>query len=245
MSRIAIFAALQWECVPVLKSMPQAERGHLGGFTAWSSRRGQTEIVLIKTGIGFTQAAAAAAAVSDSAQWDLFVSTGCAGALDERLDRGHLTLATEMIDQALGTTVGTDEEERQRFVAAAGDAARLEGRVLSSPRALATIAEKRAAAIQFDAVAVEMEGAPLSACAQRLGVPFVSVRSILDRADTELEHSGQFVDTQTGAVKPFALARHLVAHPSAVRSLYGLKTMMDASQSTLRDVFQRWSAALR
>jgi hypothetical protein len=85
-----------------------------------------------------------------------------------------------------------------------------------------------------------MEGVPLAACAAERGVPFVSVRAILDTADTELRHSGRFMDPQTGSVKPLALAGYLASHPGALADLLALQRMTSAAQHSLNKFFDAW-----
>ena len=107
-----------------------------------------------------------------------------------------------------------------------------------------TAAQKRAAAAQHDAVAVEMEGVPLAAAAARRSIPFVSVRAILDTADTELKHTGRFIEPQTGAVKPLALVGYLATHPGAVTDLLAMQRMMHAAQTSLERFFAIWFSTL-
>ena len=80
---------------------------------------------------------------------------------------------------------------------------------------LATVDAKRAAHAETGAVAVEMESAAIAAVATRAGVPFACVRAVLDPASSPLEDAGIFIDPQTGAVRPMALARHLAGHEAA------------------------------
>ena len=76
------------------------------------------------------------------------------------------------------------------------------------------------------------------------GIPFVSVRTVLDTADTELRHAGRFVDPCTGAVKPLALAGYLATHPSALPDLLAMQRMMHAAQTSLERFFAAWFSTL-
>lgn len=246
MERIAIFAALHWECRPVLRQMRQVACERVGGFTIWRGVTPRYEVVLVKTGMGIEQADAAARTVCESGEFALFVSTGCAGALGTDLAPGDVAVATAVVGGD-GEDHFDTHPEHSRSAQRAGERAGLHvtpGRVLCSPQALMTAAQKRAAAAQHDAVAVEMEGVPLAAAAARRSIPFVSVRAILDTADTELKHTGRFIEPQTGAVKPLALVGYLATHPGAVTDLLAMQRMMHAAQTSLERFFAIWFSTL-
>lgn len=242
MERIAVFAALQWECRPVLQHMRQVSRQRVGDLTVWRGSTPRGGVVLVKTGMGIVQAETAARTIRDRDGIELFLSTGCAGALAPELVPGDITVATAIVG---GHAHGRLETDPQHSLRALGVAERaglraMSGPVQCSPHALATVEHKRAAAQQYGAVAVEMEGASLAAEASERGIPFISVRAILDTADTELRHAGRFIDARTGAVKPLALAGYLATHPSAVTDLLAMQRMMHAAQTSLARFFAAW-----
>jgi adenosylhomocysteine nucleosidase len=241
MERLAFFAALRWECAPILRTMRRVRRARLDGFSAWQAAQDGRELWLIKTGMGPERAAAAAAVASQQGSFDCFVSTGCAGALAPDLVPGDLAVATTVISTPSGAHFETDAAYSRRIHAAAARAALRTtiGPVLSSPTALVTPAAKQAVAAATGTVAVEMEGAGIGACAQAAGIPFVVVRAILDTASTELHGSGMFVDPQTGAVRPWPLLRYLARRPAAAAHLLALQRMMAAAQRSLERVFAR------
>ena len=94
MERIAIFAALQWECGAVVRHLRRVERSRLGAFTLWRSRAARHEVWVVKTGVGVQRAAAAVDALGDATRFALLMSTGCAGGLAPELRPGDLALAT-------------------------------------------------------------------------------------------------------------------------------------------------------
>lgn len=245
MERIAVFAALRWECRPVLRQMRQVARQRVGGFTMWRGITPRYEVVLVKTGMGIQQADAAARTVCERGEFALFVSTGCAGALGTDLVPGDVAVATAVVGDEQ-THFDTDRDY-SGAVQGAAERAGLRvtcGRVLCSPQALMTAAQKHAGAVEHKAVAVEMEGVPLAAAAAQRNIPFVSVRAILDTADTELKHTGRFIEPQTGAVKPLALAGYLATHPGAVADLLTMQRMMHAAESSLERLFAVWLSTL-
>ena len=248
--RIAIFAALRWECGPILRHLRRVEPGRVAECAFW---RGEApgreapgrEIWLIKTAMGEQHAAAADQVLEKAGRLDLLLSTGCAGALSPELVSGDLAIATAVIGNASRDRYETDPVHRERARVAAQRAAlrAVVGPVLSSPRVLASVAAKQAAAVSTGAVAVEMEGAAIGALAQRTGVPFASVRAILDTATTELPESGDFVDPGTGTVKLLGVVRHLARQPGALSQLVSLRRMMTAAQRSLERFFEVWLAS--
>ena len=241
--RIAIFAALQWECRAVVRQLRCVSRSRGAACTFWRAAVPGREIWVIKTAVGEERAAAATNVLRDAGRFDLFFSTGCAGALSPQLTPGDLTVATTVIGQS--ARFDTDSAQRECAVATAQRAAlpATVGPVLCSPRALVNVAEKRAAALETGAIAVEMEGAAIAAVAQRVGIPFLSVRAVLDTAETELPEAGDFMDPQTGSVKLLDVLRHVARQPAAVSELFTLQRMMSAAQRSLEIFFQAWLAA--
>lgn len=239
--RIAIFAALQWECGAVVRHLRQVERSRLGAFTLWRSRAARQEVWVVKTGVGVQRAAAAVDALGDAARFALLMSTGCAGGLAPELRPGDLALATSVVCDGASDALPTDAAAR-RSALRAMDAAGLrglEGVVLCSTTALATAAAKRAAAAR-GAIAVEMEAAPIAARALAAQIPFLSVRAILDGVEHELSGPGTLVDAATGAVRPLAVAGYLAAHPGAIFELLALQRMQRAARGSLERFFARW-----
>jgi nucleoside phosphorylase len=240
---IAIFAALRWECQPVLRHLQRVRRVCCGTVTTWRGHAGGREVWLVKTGIGPQRAAAAAEAVGALGRFAVFVSTGCAGALAGGLQPGDLTLASAVVAVDADGGYASDPGHHAWACRAAGRATlrAVTGPVLCSPVVLASAAAKAAAAARGP-IAVEMEGAPIAAAAAAAGIPFVSVRAILDTAETELAHAGRFIEPSTGAVKPVALATYLAAHPGAVHDLLAMRRMMRAADASLDRFFGAWFA---
>jgi len=242
MERIAIFAALRWECRPVLRRLRQVRRERIAGCTVWKGAAPAAEVWVIQTGMGPERASAAAQAVAAAGAFDLFLSTGCAGALVPSLMPGDLSIATTVVGNA--SRYDTDPATRSRLQLCADRAGlrTILAPVLCSAHVLSSAAAKREAATTTGAVAVEMEGAAIARCAAGAGVPFASVRAILDRSDTELDGSTPFLDPASGAVRPLALAGYLAAHPGALPGLLALQRMMAAARASLEKLFETFLA---
>jgi nucleoside phosphorylase len=240
--RIAIFAALQWECRTVLRSLRQVSRVRLGAFTCWQGRAPRAEVWLVKTGVGVQRAAAAAEALGDARRFALFVSTGCAGGLAPELRAGDLAFTTAVIGDDGREAVSTDAAPRARaqHAASAAGLRTAQGPVLCSQTALGSAAKRAAAA--GGAIAVEMEAAALAARAASAPVPFLSVRAVLDGVEDDLTAAGTLVDPASGGIRPLALAAYLAAHPGAITQLMTLQRLQRAARESLERFFRQWLA---
>jgi adenosylhomocysteine nucleosidase len=238
---VAIFAALQWECRPILRHFGAPRRQTLAGFTIWQAAREATRVTLVKTGVGPLRADAAARAMAATAAFDVFLSSGCAGALAEHLDPGDLIVAESVGPTDAPARHLADERQRRHLLDAAERAGLRPtvGRIVTSPKVLATADEKRAVAAS-GAVAVEMEGAAIAAVAAELDIAFGAVRSVLDPATCTLERSGVLVDPASGGVRPMAVLGQLIRHPASLSSLLEMKRMMDAAEATLARFFREY-----
>lgn len=237
--RLAIFAALRWECRAVLQPLHRVSRIRVGTTTTWRGECAAGDILVVQTGMGIERATAALRAIHGEPSPDVMLSTGCAGALDPELGPGDLAIATALVDSVDAKNLPTDPAlSRQLRNAAAriGVHPRF-GPVLCSPTVLATARSKRLAREATGAIAVEMEGMPLACGAADLGVPFASVRVILDTSTTELADTTPFFDPASGSVRPFALAAHLTRHPSTLKDLLTMQPMLTSAREGLERFF--------
>jgi len=244
--RLAIFAALQWECRAVLGRLPQVRRGRIDAFTCWRAQANGFDVLIVKTGVGVTRAAAAIGALGDLAPFSLIVSAGCAGGLDGALRPGDLVLATALSGDGTRDALPTDAVRRAdaRQMASAAGIRTVEGPIVCSAMVLATVAEKRAAAAG-GAVAVEMEGGPIAAAAAAAGIPFLSVRTVLDCAEHAVPVPPGLMDPASGAVRPLATAVYLATHPRAIIELRALQRLQIAARDSLERFFTTWLGPAR
>ena len=141
------------------------------------------------TGVGGTRAPATLGAFLDGRPHvDGVLAVGFAGALQDGLNTGDLVAARRLL-----TAGGGDPIECDRGLLRAAEAA-LErsgarwrtGDTLTVEAALGTAGEKRSHGRQTGALVVTMEDYWLARECARRGVPFLSVRSVLDVAAQEL-----------------------------------------------------------
>jgi len=183
----------------------------------------------VQSGIGPARARAALAALDT--RHGRILSVGFAGALAAESQPGDVVLPTAVVwEEATGLARYPVPRAFRGMVAERIPprlAARLlAGTLLSSPVVVASVAEKRAAALRCDAVAVEMEAAAVIAYAAERGADVLPLRVILDTADVSLVGLPPDLDASWRArarlaARPalwgraLALARH-VPHVAAV-----------------------------
>jgi hypothetical protein len=109
------------------------------------------------------------------------------------------------------------------------------GDLLTSPVALESPTEKRAAADATHAVAVDMESAAIAAVAARAGVPFVALRVVVDAVDDSLPaHAEQWIDERGNS--RLAPALRAAASPRQWRALLTLANRYRAASRVLDKV---------
>ncbi|MBX3026942.1 hypothetical protein KF840_18705 [bacterium] len=235
---IVVFAALGWECRPVLRALRGVRRLRGLRVPAWRGAARHGEVWVVRSGVGPRRAAAAAAAVDLSA-CALVASTGCAGGLAPPLRPGDLVLASAV--HADDARHDTDQAARARLLAMATARGMTihEGPIRCSAVLLASRADKRRAAAA-GAVAVEMEAGPIAAAAAAAGRPFVSIRAIIDAAEDDVTLLARVGDPVSGQLRPAALAAHVLRHPGSVSELWRLRQAQQAAGNALRRFFACW-----
>jgi adenosylhomocysteine nucleosidase len=217
---ILIFCAFGAEFGPLRARLQDPAPFNREGFTGASGRINGNAVTLIKTGVGIRRARDTAVRALDALhEINLVAITGVAGALHHELAVGNVVLADRLITRQEQSFHPNQilEVPRQPFqtFANALDAGGIRysvGGMLTSRRAIATIADKRLAAAQSGAVAVDMESAVIADEAQRRGMPFVCLRTILDAAGDEL--MGAALADENGRVRPLAAAKAMVTNPA-------------------------------
>jgi hypothetical protein len=87
-----------------------------------------------------------------------------------------------------------------------------------------------------------MEGGAIAARAAAAGLPFLSVRAILDEVADELRVPEGLVDPVDGRIRRLALLRAVATHRAAVADLAARHRMQRAAQGALERFFERWLA---
>jgi nucleoside phosphorylase len=241
---IALVVPTRPERQSVLKALPSAQPEVEWDVPAW--RVGG--MLIVEAGIGPEKAAALLPGL-EAQDVDALWLFGWCGGLAPDLNVGDLVLAdaTLQAEPPRPATAHPPTEGLQAHVRrVAGDLGQrlLVGPVLTSPRVLFTVADKRAGA-ETGAIAVEMEAGPLARWAAEHDVPFVHLRVVLDPYNSALpgkrpkdsrlrllwyyvthpiqwfrvwsliRHAPQAMHTMTEVIAALAVAQHFADCPGA------------------------------
>jgi adenosylhomocysteine nucleosidase len=177
--------------------------------------------LLAVSGMGGTAAALSARALVDAGATAL-ASWGMAGGLDPALAAGAIFLPSEVV--ALdGTSIVTARHWRERL--SAGVAARrplARGKLLTSPRAIGSVADKAALFRETGAAAVDMESIAVAEVARTRQLPFIAVRVIVDSAADVLPRAVIAAADSAGDLQLWRLIGALALAPGDLASIIRL-----------------------
>ena len=160
-------------------------------------------VVVVRSGIGKVNAAVCTQILIDEFEAEAVINTGIAGSLNADINIGDLVISTDLVHHdmnavAFGYPVGqipqmeafsfrSDETLRKLAVQACRDVNPdievYEGRIASGDQFVADQGVKDEIIKNFDACAVEMEGAAIAHGAYLNHIPYVIIRAISDKAD--------------------------------------------------------------
>ncbi|MDO4539458.1 MAG: 5'-methylthioadenosine/adenosylhomocysteine nucleosidase [Coriobacteriales bacterium] len=173
------------------------------GMELYTGTLGGVRVAVAQCGIGKVNAALCAQALHMCCGATCIVNTGVAGSLDARINIGDIVVSTDAVEHdfdvsALGYEPGVipdmdvsvfvaDERMRaaalEAVAAMASDVQVFEGRVASGDQFIASEEQKERIVSTFGALCCEMEGASIAHACHAMGVPFVVIRAISDKAD--------------------------------------------------------------
>jgi len=202
--------------VDLLKGVQTARQPH---GMEHAGKLADKEVVIVESGVGGKAAARATAEAIKFYQPQWVVSAGFAGALDERLHRGHILMADEVANStgerlAVGMKINPQTAGKGLHV----------GRLLTVNELVRTPEQRRRLADEHAAMACDMETfAVAKTCAER-GVKLLSVRIISDAVEDELPPEIEALLAQKTLVgKLGAAAGAVLKRFSAARDLWQLR----------------------
>lgn len=197
--------------------------------------------LLSVSGIGSAAAADAARSLVAAGATAL-TSWGMAGGLDPALSAGTIFLPSAVISRA-GASFPTTHHWREQLSAAIASQRPLAyGKLLTSTYALDAVAGKAAAFRETGALAVDMESLAIAEVAAAHGLPFISVRVIVDTAQDVLPPA-VIAASRSGEVQIWRLIRALALAPADLSALLQLAKRYRAASRSLLAVARTGSLA--
>ena len=201
--KIGIIGAMAEEVSELKASLQDAKVTKIARMEFCEGSFGNTDVVVVQSGIGKVNAAACAQILINHFGVTHVMNTGVAGSLNAKIDIGDIVVSTDAMYHDVDATifgyakgevpqVGTasfvaDEMLRKAAVEAVKEAAPdihvFEGRVVSGDQFISSREVKNHIRDTFQGDCTEMEGAAIAQVAYINDVPFVIIRAISDKAD--------------------------------------------------------------
>ncbi len=155
------------------------------------------------------------------------VSWGMAGGLDPALVAGTVFLPSEVVatDRTALLTSPQWRERLSEAVRTQGGAALpivLQGRLLTSPKAIGSLSDKQTLFQQTGAAAVDMESLAIASIAHTHHLPFIAIRVIVDSAEDALPRAVTAAADSKGHLQVWRLMGALARAPADVAPLIRL-----------------------
>ena len=204
---LGIIGAMEVEVEKLKARMENVEITRRASMEFYAGTLEGKNVVVVRSGIGKVNAAVCTQILIDEFEAEAVINTGIAGSLNADINIEDLVISTDLVHHdmnavAFGYPVGqipqmeafsfrSDETLRKLAVQACRDVNPdievYEGRIASGDQFVADQGVKDEIIKNFDACAVEMEGAAIAQAAYLNNVPFLVVRAISDKADGSAE----------------------------------------------------------
>ncbi|PKM12232.1 MAG: phosphorylase [Gammaproteobacteria bacterium HGW-Gammaproteobacteria-3] len=190
-------------------------------------------IVLARSGAGPNNAKVAAERLVDRGAKRL-ISWGCAGALNETLKPGDLTLVATLVSGQMETIDIQSPwlSETRRILS--GLKPHISGCLAESKTIVSLTEDKKKLRRQTQACVLDMESIAIAQIARQHNVPFLAIRAIADPVDMSLPQTVIQALNSEGDVVLSRLLSYLARHPSELTRLVKLGRHFNAAQKTLK-----------
>jgi adenosylhomocysteine nucleosidase len=220
---ILIFVALRPESHPIRSRLSERRPLPDSNLNGYQGRIAAMPVSLIATGMGVRRARVSSGRAMDSLPGiDFVLISGVAGGLREDLTVGQVVLSERLLtcrddDFRPEHVIDPSTEWIGRFAAALQASQRpyALGPMMTSRRPIMSAPDKHRAFMESGgAISVDMESAVIALEAQRRGLPFVCMRTILDTAGEDVV--GARLMDRDGHVRPLAAAKALITNPRMI-----------------------------
>lgn len=204
--KIGIIGAMDVEIARLRDQMKIERSLEKARMTFLEGKIGDTEVVVVKSGIGKVNAAICVQILSDDFNVTHVINTGIAGSLDPEINIGDVVVSIDACYHDVDATIfgyepgeipqlgvrsfTADPDLREKAVkairSADPDIGVFEGRVISGDQFIGGNLSKERL-MSFKALCTEMEGAGIAQAAYLNHIPFVIIRAISDKADGSAE----------------------------------------------------------
>lgn len=242
--RVLVTFAVDAEFAPWRKGHDFRQTQSSGKAKLFSATIFGAEVIVGLTGIGPEAAASRICDFTWCEDYDLFISSGFAGALRADYQIGDVLTAREVVaDENRAKKLGRRIFSTQRLLKIAEECgSRPVDRFYSSPFTVRMASEKESLSDAGDAV--EMESFEILAEAFVWIREGVAIRAVSDTADEDLPLDFDQVVTDEGDLSVARLAGQIIRNPTTIPGLVRLGKRSGEAAKRLADFLDRYIAAL-
>lgn len=201
---IGIIAAMDSEVRDIKSAMEDGIKIHHGGMTFYKGKLDQKEVIAVKSGVGKVNAAMCTQILIDIFKVTTVIHVGVAGAVHPDLEIGDIVISEDscqydMDARAFGHPRGeipnmdiTFFKADPTLIKLAESAAKTLkvsyriGRIMTADLGVDSNQLKKELLEEFGGLCVEMEGAAVGQVAMLNQIPYLVIRSMSDKADSNL-----------------------------------------------------------
>lgn len=203
MKKIGVIGAMELEVEELKGKMVIRRRVEKASMEFLEGKLNNTEVVIVRSGIGKVNAAICAQILCDCFKVTHIINTGVAGSLKNEINIGDIVVSTDALHhdvdvRVFGYPLGevpqmgclaflADDHLAQLAVSCCKEVnpeiAVYKGRIVSGDQFISDKQVKEGIVSNFQGFCVEMEGASIAHAAYLNHVPFVIIRAISDKAD--------------------------------------------------------------
>lgn len=207
MKKIGIIGAMDLEVSALKEKMTITRRLEKASMEFLEGTLNETEVVIVKSGIGKVNAGICAQILCDIFEVTHLINTGIAGSLKAEIDIGDIVLSTDVVHHDVDATIfgyplgevpqigcRTFPADEKMIELAASvcqevnpDIHVFKGRVASGDQFVSDKDVKARIIANFEGYCTEMEGAAIAQAAYLNHIPFIIIRAISDKADDSAE----------------------------------------------------------
>lgn len=201
--KIGIIGAMSEEVLGLKNLLQNFKEEKIGNLTFYTGEIHGKNIVLLETGIGKVNAAIGATLLAKFYNVDKIIFTGVAGGVNETLDLGDVVISTNLIQHDMDVTAFGEKlgviprmdtsifKADEDLVDLAFEASKklnrniIKGRILSGDQFVASPQKLEFLRKEFNGDCTEMEGAAVGQVCHIFHIPFVVIRTMSDKANSD------------------------------------------------------------
>lgn len=224
---VGIVCALGIEIGAFLDRCERTRKYKGGEFVFRGGRYDEVRVAVVQTGFGFARARKATQALLDAHTPAWVISAGFSGGLRPQVKIGHIVMADSIVD------VHGNELRLEMNMPADPEKGLHVGRFVNTDEMVRTVADKKALAEKYDAIAVDMESLAVAQVCRERGARYLAVRVISDDLSADLPKEVLTVVGSTGTARLGAALGAAWKRPGSVKEMWRLREVAHAAAERL------------